>query len=151
MTPAPAPADRIDVTTRADFQALADVRLEEAKHLLDAGKWDGAYYLAGYALELALKVCIIKRLMETDAFPERKFTDRCYTHSVVELLALAGLRAKWDAAASANAKLKDYWDECKEWNEGARYQRLSEAHARTLYQAISDPTDGVLTWIKQQW
>jgi HEPN domain-containing protein len=140
-----------DVTTRAEFQALVVVRLEEAQLLLDAGKWDGAYYLAGYALELALKVCIIKLLMETDKFPERKFTDRCSTHSVVELLALTGLRAKWDAAADANAKLKGYWEKCKEWNEGARYERISEALARTLYEAISDPTDGVLTWIKQQW
>lgn len=41
--------------SRSDFQRLADVRIAEAKVLLDAGMWDGAYYLAGYAVECALK------------------------------------------------------------------------------------------------
>jgi HEPN domain-containing protein len=40
---------------RRDFQELALVRLNEAKVLLDAGHFDGAYYLAGYAVECALK------------------------------------------------------------------------------------------------
>ncbi len=57
------------IETRAEFQQLAEARLEEAKTPLDAGKWDGAYYLAGYAVELALKASIIKKLMATDAFP----------------------------------------------------------------------------------
>ena len=57
--------------TRAEFQQLAEQRLLEAKALLDQGKWDGAYYLAGYAVELALKACVIKMLLATDAFPER--------------------------------------------------------------------------------
>ena len=59
--------------TRAEFQRLAEQRLVEAKVLLDEGHWDGAYYLAGYAVELALKACVIKMLLATDAFPERKF------------------------------------------------------------------------------
>jgi HEPN domain-containing protein len=53
--------------SRADFQQLADVRLKEAKALLDLGMWDGAYYLAGYAVEVALKACIIKIVMATSA------------------------------------------------------------------------------------
>ena len=40
--------------TRADFQELATVRLAEAKALLDGEMWDGAYYLAGYAVEVGL-------------------------------------------------------------------------------------------------
>ena len=43
---------------RADFQRLADVRIDEAGVLLAAGRWSGAYYLAGYAVECALKACI---------------------------------------------------------------------------------------------
>ena len=35
------------------------LRLREAKLLLDAKDWDGAYYLAGYAVEFALKIRII--------------------------------------------------------------------------------------------
>ena len=62
------------IETRAEFQELANERLEEAKALLDVGKWNGAYYLAGYAVEIALKACIIKTLMSTDAFPEKEFS-----------------------------------------------------------------------------
>ena len=36
---------------RKDFQELSRIRLKEAKALLDLGLWDGAYYLAGYAVE----------------------------------------------------------------------------------------------------
>ena len=53
---------------RQDFQALARVRLEEAKALRDAGRPAGAYYLAGYTVECALKACIAKRTREHD-FP----------------------------------------------------------------------------------
>jgi hypothetical protein len=45
---------------RTDLQELADIRIEEAAALLalTPPKPDGAYYLAGYAVELALKACI---------------------------------------------------------------------------------------------
>ena len=43
---------------RWEFRELATLRLAEAKALLDAGLPDGAYYLAGYAVECGLKACI---------------------------------------------------------------------------------------------
>lgn len=45
---------------RKDFQDLAMVRVREAEMLLAAGLFDGAYYLAGLAVECALKACIAK-------------------------------------------------------------------------------------------
>jgi HEPN domain-containing protein len=45
---------------RADLQQLAELRITEAKVLLDNGFYAGAYYLAGYAVECALKACIAK-------------------------------------------------------------------------------------------
>ena len=53
---------------RSDFQQLADVRIDEAAVLLVQGKYDGTYYLAGYAVECGLKACIAKRT-ERYAFP----------------------------------------------------------------------------------
>jgi hypothetical protein len=67
------------IETQAEFRQLADERLEEARELLSLKKWGGAYYLAGYAIELALKSCIIKTLMATDAFPAKDFSKDCYT------------------------------------------------------------------------
>jgi hypothetical protein len=75
---------------RAGFQKLAEMRLEDAKILLDQGKWPAAYYLAGYSVECALKACIIAFLNRSDEWPEPGFSNRCYTHS---LDALLGLRA----------------------------------------------------------
>jgi hypothetical protein len=55
---------------RKDFQELAAVRLKEARVLLRAGCYEGAYYLAGYAVECALKACISKQT-ERHEFPDR--------------------------------------------------------------------------------
>ncbi len=46
--------------TKADLEALAETRLEDSIFLLQAGRSSSAYYLAGYAVELALKACIAK-------------------------------------------------------------------------------------------
>ena len=45
--------------TRADFQKLANERVADARALLAARRWGGAYYLAGYAVECGLKSCVI--------------------------------------------------------------------------------------------
>ncbi len=137
--------------TRADFQQLADVRIQEAKALLDLGLWDGAYYLAGYAAEIALKACIIKNLMATDAFPEKKFSTDCWTHEIAALIKLAGLATVWAAALNANPQLAANWVIVKVWKEDARYHRITEAEAKGLDSALTDANHGVLTWIKTQW
>lgn len=52
---------------RRDFQDLATVRIREAESLLAAGLFDGAYYLAGLAVECALKACIAKATQQYDS------------------------------------------------------------------------------------
>lgn len=139
------------VVTRADFQQLADIRLKEAKALLDTGFWDGAYYITGYAVEVALKACVIKMVMATDAFPEKKFSENCWTHDLQKLIDLAGLRSAWVTATTADGILSGYWGIAKQWSEQTRYHRITEAEAKQLYTAVSDAANGVLTWIKTQW
>jgi HEPN domain-containing protein len=56
---------------RKDLQELSKVRLKEAKALLDLGMPDGAYYLAGYAVECALKACLAKGTVKYE-FPDKK-------------------------------------------------------------------------------
>jgi HEPN domain-containing protein len=55
---------------RRDLQELSKVRLKEAKALLDLGLYDGAYYLAGYAVECALKAGIAKETRRHQ-FPDK--------------------------------------------------------------------------------
>ena len=139
------------IETTAEFQVLAEQRLLEAKALLDLEQWDGAYYLAGYAVELALKACIIKTLMATDAFPDREFSKNCYTHAIETLVGLANLDLARKSATDADRDLRENWGIVRDWSEQKRYHRIDKAEAEALYTAIADDTHGVLSWIKTQW
>jgi HEPN domain-containing protein len=139
------------IVTRAEFQELAEQRLAEAKALLDLGNWDGAYYLAGYSVELALKACIIKMLMGTDAFPDKEFSKNCYTHAIEKLVVLAKLDGPRKIATDVDPELLTNWSTVRDWSEEMRYHRIDESEARELYTAIADAAHGVLPWIKTQW
>lgn len=139
------------IKSRADFQKLAEDRLNEAKALLDAGMWDGAYYLAGYAVELALKACIIKHILGTDAFPDKRFSEKCYTHSLEQLVVLAQLYDERQAATEVNPNLLTNWTLTQAWTEEKRYHRIDRVEAETLFAAITDDTDGVLAWVKRHY
>ena len=52
----------------ADFRKIAKARLKDAEVLLSAGRFDGAVYLCGYSVEIALKARICRRLKWT-GFP----------------------------------------------------------------------------------
>src|SRR5690242_7885063 len=54
-------SSRVNDVNCTDFKKLAEIRMAEARTLLKARHYDGAYYLAGYAVECALKACIAKR------------------------------------------------------------------------------------------
>lgn len=70
------------------MQILARTRLAEANALLAAGFPDGAYYLAGYAVECALKACITRGTQRYD-FPDKKSVDASYTHNLKDLIKVA--------------------------------------------------------------
>jgi HEPN domain-containing protein len=46
---------------RDTLQRISNQRRREVAVLLEAGLYAGAYYLAGYAVECALKACIAKK------------------------------------------------------------------------------------------
>jgi HEPN domain-containing protein len=133
---------------RRDFQELAQVRLIEAKALLDAGHCDGAYYLAGYAVECALKACISRLTLEGD-FPDRRRVDDSYTHDFGRLVRAAALEEELSAAKLADQRFALNWSKVTDWNEGKRYERIEEAEATGLYEAISEQPSGVLRWLQR--
>jgi hypothetical protein len=135
---------------RTVLQQLADVRISESKALLDAGQWSGAYYLAGYAIECALKACIAKRTQQYD-FPNKDLAQKSYTHKIWDLVKVAELNFDRDADAKANVNLAANWLVVQDWEESSRYQEWTEPDARRLYEAIADANDGVLPWIKGRW
>jgi hypothetical protein len=135
---------------RADLQWLAKERISEARILPGNRRWSGAYYLAGYAVECALKACIA-RLMKSEEFPDRAFAEKCWTHSLPQFLGLAGLKDEFDVATRTDHDLGQHWDTVKEWNEASRYARTTKAKAKVLYAAITDRKHGVLSWLRRRW
>jgi len=138
--------------TRSEFQALAAHKLREAKALLDAGHFHGAYYLSGYAVEFGLKACICRRRMRQGNFPDKDFSKAVYTHDLEILVALADLKSKRDQWTTKQPQFGQRWAAVARWTEHTRYQlAVTETEAKTIVVAITAPKLGVLTWLKKYW
>lgn len=136
---------------RADLQQLADVRVEDAIVLLDSARYPAAYYLVGYAVECALKACIAKQIREFD-FPEKKLIVDSYSHDLSRLLRLSGVGHLHEVEMRENTAFATNRLVVKDWSEESRYDpTVGENVARDMYAAVTDPTHGVLTWLKKHW
>jgi HEPN domain-containing protein len=135
---------------RKDLQELSRVRLKEATALLKLGLFDGAYYLAGYAVECALKACIAKGTQRGD-FPDRKKVESSHSHKLGELIKVAGLDRVWLEQVGRDPDFQRNWDVVQSWSEQSRYQRHRPESAQTLLAAVGDRQHGVISWIKLQW
>ncbi len=138
---------------RAELRQLAEDRVLDAEALLNAGRWSAAYYLAGYAIECGLKACVLAFVENHPGIvlEDRRLSDKCFSHDIEGLVKVAGLEAGRDAGIAANPVWGISWQVIKSWNEKSRYQQKSEAQARTLFGAITDPINGVLPWIRVRW
>jgi HEPN domain-containing protein len=129
----------------ATFRQLAEQRLAEAELLLASGFWSGAYYLAGYSLECALKAKIASSFRENE-IPELKRVQKIYSHDLSSLLSLAGLKDELEAETDASAELRKYWTIATEWSEQARYVIWTQERASAILEAVSGDK-GLLRWL----
>ena len=136
---------------RAELQQLALLRLAEAQALLAAGFPSGAYYLAGYAIECAIKACIAKAVQQLD-FPDKDRVNQSYSHNLLQLLRLAELEVVLNDGIIQNGILGKNWTTVKDWKEAIRYSLgKSATDAAEMILAISDPANGVLPWLVLHW
>jgi HEPN domain-containing protein len=135
---------------RRELQLLASVRLREAKGLANLGFHDGAYYLAGYAVECALKARIAKATRKHD-FPDKKKADASHRHNLRELLKVANLEEARLEQSKRDSVFRNNWDVVQSWSEESRYRINSAEDAQALVEAVSNRNHGVLQWIKQHW
>jgi len=135
---------------RTDFRTLARTRLEDADVLLQAGRFDGAYYLFGLAVECALKACICRRTRRYD-FPDRDLVKKSYLHELSKLVEAAALEKVLDAAMKADAQFSANWLVVKDWSIESRYSVVGKANAEAIEAAITDRRHGVMRWIRQHW
>ena len=135
------------------FLRASEARLDEAGVLRSRGYTLAAVYLAGYAVECGLKACIVKRVTAAAGviFEDRKFSDRCWTHSIDELVKLADVDVARQTDNAINPALKGNWLVVCAWNEQARYRTTLQGEAEKLFKAVTDPTNGVMSWIRVRW
>src|SRR5215471_1423931 len=96
--------------TRREFQRLADLRASEAGVLARNRKQQGAYYLAGYSVECALKACIAKQTKRHEFPPKHDYVREVYTHNLNKLLQLAGLDKELEIDMKTNGALANNWN-----------------------------------------
>jgi hypothetical protein len=145
---------RVKRTNRAHWQLLAEERVLDANALLASGRWSAAYHLAGYAVECWLKACILALVENQNGdliFRERRFSEKCWTHNFDELVQLAGHRTALDLDRNTNRQLEINWAYAIDWEETSRYSLATQFDAHRLYQAITDPQNIFLPWIRTQW
>jgi HEPN domain-containing protein len=134
---------------RKDFQELSDRRIREAKILFDAGEYSGAYYLAGYSIECALKACFAKGVKRFD-FPDKN-VKTVFTHKLTDLVVLAGLKDELLSATQTNLKFAIGWELVGKWTEESRYSLRTKDDAGAIIEVITRAKNGVLPWIKRRW
>jgi hypothetical protein len=127
------------------------MRQREARALLRAKQFAGAYYLAGYAVECALKACIAKQTRRYD-FPDKSLAQDAHVHDLERLLRLGGLEPDFSKALASDPKLQLNWAVVKDWKVSARYDTtMGEAPAKDLISASGARKNGVLPWIRARW
>lgn len=109
---------------KSDLIKIARARIRDAEALLHSKRFDGAVYLCGYVVEIALKVRICKTLKWTE-WPSSRSDFQKYqtfrTHDFDTLIHLSGIEAKIK---------KDYsyeWSNVAEWEPGLRYKPIGSA------------------------
>jgi hypothetical protein len=135
---------------RKDLKALAVTRLREAKVLLANGEYSGAYYLAGYIVECALKACIAKQTRRYD-FPDKNRADASWKHEPEPLVRAAGLQPSLDAESKADSRFRANRDVVKDWKANSRYFDWDQKEAEDMIRAVSENRHGVLPWLKRHW
>lgn len=136
---------------RNDLQEIAKIRVQEAKTLLNAGYFAGAYYLAGYSVECAIKSCIAKQIRRCE-FPDKNLANNAWSHDIEKLIKLAGLGVSLDAKMKTNKNLELNWAVVKDWDESSRYDtNISKSQATDLCSACFSRNTGILSWVKKRW
>ena len=135
---------------RNELRRLARIRVKEARVLLEAKCFDGAYYLCGYAVECGLKACIAKQTRRYD-FPDKKTVNDSYSHNLTALVGVAGLTSSLTQEMQQDSAFAVNWTTLKDWSEERRYRLNAQKEARDLYRAVTARKHGVMRWIRQQW
>lgn len=150
-----------------EIKQLAQTRLEEAEILCQNGKFDGAYYLAGYSIELTLKARLCEKLEIDNLFDYSDKQDEDVnvirknfkTHDISQLLIFCGLFKKLQRDKAHNSSLMKTCGDFiapsnknNKWSEQVRYSfsiggQFKEIFVTDFIALLKNP-QGLLEWIK---
>jgi hypothetical protein len=109
---------------RVDLKHIARARVEDAEILFKARRYDGAIYLCGYAVEIALKARICETL-GWSGYPSSRSEFANYesfrTHNLDVLLRLSGKEQQ------IKAELFAEWSAVAQWGPDLRYKPIGSA------------------------
>lgn len=110
-----------------ELRRIARGRLKDAEVLLTAGRYDGAIYLCGYAIETALKARIC-RALKWLGYPSTRKEFEGYqsfrTHDLDILLRLSGIESKIKTKHFAE------WSIVATWDSNVRYRPIGSASSQ---------------------
>jgi HEPN domain len=110
--------------TRLDLTKIARARLRDAEVLYRSRRYDGAIYLCGYAVEIALKARIC-RTLSWPGYPSTGGEFQNYqsfrTHNLHVLLRLSGVEEK------VKTTFMTEWSEVAAWDPETRYKPIGSA------------------------
>jgi hypothetical protein len=119
--------------------------MADARVLLGAGRFVGAYHAGGIALECMLKARIA-RATEAEEFLDLTQVKQAWTHQPAALLSAGDLVRFLSQASHA---IQVNWATVKDWKIESRYNpSMNPVVATALVDALDHPTDGVLTWLR---
>lgn len=120
-----------------DLKSIARARLNDARVLLRGKRFDGAVYLCGYSVEVALKARIC-RTLKWMGFPETaaefKGLQSIKTHDLEILLRLSGVEGR------VRSKLLAEWSLIVNWDPEKRYRpagQFTEQQAQDTFAAAT--------------
>jgi HEPN domain-containing protein len=132
------------------LMALSQSKLSDAELLFANGRWANAYYLAGYAVELALKACAAIQFT-ADSIPAKKLILDLHTHDFAKLISSAGLQPELKKKLGEDDLFAAYWAVAAEWTPDSRYDDTDKSSAQYLISAVGEQAHGVLPWIRTFW
>lgn len=150
------------MTNPSEIIKLAWQRVQEAEVLCANKMYDGAFYLAGYSVELMLKAKICERLGIPNLFDDSdksansiegigEIRKAVKTHNLFILLIFSGLKVKFDNDKATNKTLaKTNSLLFSAWDESARYKpcgHFKSSDVNNLINLLKD-INGISKWIE---
>jgi len=118
---------------RNELKKIARARLRDAEVLYKNRRYDGAVYLCGYAVEVALKDRIC-RTLKWAGYPATRSEFQSYqsfkTHDLSVLLSLSGIESKIKAQYLAE------WSDIAPWHPEVRYKPIGTANRSDAFNMI---------------